>query len=240
MLKNILLDLDGTLVNTNNEIFDKAFFKCIGKKLYQDGYDGEKVAKAVLGGVQKMLLNDGSKSNEDVFWEFFEKTTNIKKNEIIETFDSFYDNNYDELRCYVMVEEVANDAVKILKSKGYNLVIATNPIFPIQAINKRATWGNIDLNDFSYVTAYDNSSYSKPNIGYYKEILEKNNFKAEETMMFGNDMVTDFVIEQIGVPCYIITDNLLNEEKIDECKQKGTYNEFLEFVKKLPDINKKI
>ena len=117
------------------------------------------------------------------------------------------------------------------------MILATNPLFPLIAVTKRAAWGNIDCGKFSYITSYENSSFSKPNINYYKEIIEKNNLNVEETMMFGNDTIDDLAIEQLGIPCYIITNNIVNPQNIGKCTKKGDYNEFYSFISNLPKIN---
>ena len=132
---------------------------------------------------------------------------------------------------------VTNKAVSLLKQKGYNLILATNPLFPKEAIVKRANWGGIDCDVFSYITSYENSSYAKPNVNYYMEILEKNNLDANETIMFGNDLVEDLAIEKINVPCYIIKNNMINIENLNNCTKKGDYDEFYNYISNLPNIN---
>ena len=115
--------------------------------------------------------------------------------------------------------------------------MATNPLFPKIAIEKRAHWGDIDCSCFSYITSYENSSYCKPNINYYKEIIDKNNLNIQETFMFGNDLIEDLIIENLNIPCYIITNNALHFENINNCTKKGDYNDFFDFINNLPDLN---
>ena len=146
-------------------------------------------------------------------------------------------NEYDNLDDCVEVVKSMNENIKLLKNKGYNLILSTNPLFPQIAIEKRASWGGIDCNNFSYITSYENSSYAKPNINYYKEIINNNNLKIEETMMFGNDLIEDLVIEDINIPCFIITNNMVNLGNIKKCTKKGDYNEFFTFINNLPKIN---
>ena len=237
MIKNIIFDLDGTLINTFQEKFNKKYFEGIYKKFALAGYDAKLLSKTVLDGVQVMIRNDGSKSNEGIFWDNFKNQTNIQKEEIIGLFEDYYNNEYNELFDCVEKIEVTTNAISILKDKGYNLILATNPLFPYVAVEKRASWGKIDCKEFSYVTTYENSSYAKPNINYYKEIISNNNLIEEETMMFGNDLVEDLAIEKLNIPCFIITDNMLNVENLNNCTKKGNYNEFLNFVNSLPKIN---
>ena len=237
MLKNILFDLDGTLINTLQDNFNEKYFSSICQKFYDAGYDGKTLSKAVLMGLEVMISNDGKESNEDAFWEFFQMYSGINKHDIIGLFDDFYDNEYDEMIDCVKAIEVTGKAINKLKEKGYNLILATNPLFPKKAIEKRAAWGNIDCENFTYITSCENSNYAKPNINYYKQIIENNNLNTEETMMFGNDLIEDLVVEELNIPCYIITNNMINTTNLSKCTKKGDYNEFYFFVNNLPKIN---
>lgn len=237
MIKNILFDLDGTLINTYQSNFNHKFFESIDKKFNDFGYEGKSLSKIVLEGLAVMVNNDGKNSNEEAFWKYFEKKSSIKKENVINIFEEFYNNEYDGLNDCVEKINASKEAISILKDKGYNLILATNPLFPKIAIEKRASWGDICCSDFSYITSYENSHYAKPNVNYYREIMENNNLNNEETMMFGNDLIEDLAVESLNVPCYIITDNMLNKENLNSCTKKGNYNEFLQFIYNLPKIN---
>lgn len=236
MIKNILFDLDGTLINTLKE-FDKKFFVLLESCFSKAKYDSKKLSEGVLLGLQAMRKNDGRCSNEDAFWKCFAEKTEIQKEDILEIFDCFYDVQYNELCDCVNKIGNVNSSISALKNKGYNLILSTNPLFPLKAIEKRAAFGGIDYSNFSYITSFENSSYAKPNINYYREILENNNLKIEETMMFGNDLIEDLAIEKIGIPCFIITNYMVNEDNIENCTKKGDYDAFLSFLNNLPKIN---
>ena len=73
-------------------------------------------------------------------------------------------------------------------------------------------------------------------INFYKQILENNKLNIEECLMVGNDLIEDLVIEEIGIPCYIITDNMLNDQHLNKCTLKGNYIDFYNFVLNLAKI----
>ncbi len=237
MIKNILFDLDGTLINTLQKQFNKKYFESLAIKFTKQGYDARILSAAVAEGLSLMLQNDGKKTNEEVFWSHFENKTNIKKEIMLSTFNDFYNNEYEELNICIKAIDTTSKAINILINKGYNLILSTNPLFPRIAIEKRMKWGNIDPACFSYITSYENSSYCKPNTNYYKQILDNNNLKYEETIMFGNDLIEDLAIEKIGIDCYIITNNMVSIENIEKCAKKGDYNDFFKFINNLPKIN---
>lgn len=236
MIKNVIFDLDGTLIKTNQDKFNENFFNLLKETFEKEGYDGSAMAMISLQSVGAMINNDGKKTNEEVFWSCFEEKTKLKKEKVYDLFNDLYYNKYDCM--YDSVESIKEmrEALESLKEKGYNLILATNPLFPKIAIEKRAKWGEIDCNVFSYVTSFENSSYSKPNVNYYKEIIKNNDLKIDETIMFGNDLVEDLAIEKTGINCYIIMDNAVNISNINSCSKKGNCKEAIEYINSFDKI----
>ena len=64
-------------------------------------------------------------------------------------------------------------------------------------------------------TYYENSSFCKPNIEYYKQVLSVFGLKPEECIMVGNDATEDGVAQKLGIKVFILTDCLINEKNID-------------------------
>ena len=71
MVKVFAFDLDGTLLPMDQDIFTNAYFSGLVKKLIPYGYEKESVISAVWSGVKAMILNDGTRLNEEAFWEKF-------------------------------------------------------------------------------------------------------------------------------------------------------------------------
>lgn len=234
MIKNILFDMDGTLINTIQDKHNEKYFTEIAKTFFEHDLDGNKAIETLFKALNMMENNNGDCTNKEIIYKLF--NDNFENLDIDRLFNNFYETKYDNVKDCVFKEDIAVKAINLLKDKGYNLILATNSYFPIEAVKKRLSWGNIDSNVFSYITTFDNSNYSKPNINYYKQIIEKNNLNIGETIMFGNDLKDDFIIEKMGIPCYIITDHILNEEKIKECNKKGNYNDFYNYINSLPNI----
>lgn len=230
MIKNILFDLDGTLINIDQEGFNKEYVYQVSNYFVKYGYDRATSIKCLWDGLIAAIKNDGSKTNEEVFSNYLGSTLGIDRNALEKIFSDFTKNEYDTLSKYIKKVDYACEAIKLLKDKKYNMILATNSLFPYETIKKRAKWGNIDIDDFSFVTTIENMNYSKPNVNYYKQILEVNNLKAEECMMFGNDLVEDLVIEKLGINCFIITDNMVNSEYLVNSKLNGSYKEFYKYI----------
>jgi len=78
---------------------------------------------------------------------------------------------FNEVKSIVEYSDIPKHLVSKMKEKGYTLVLVTNPLFPECGVLSRLEWGDIDKNVFTLLTHYGNSSYCKPNLGYYREIL---------------------------------------------------------------------
>ena len=70
-----------------------------------------------------------------------------------------------------------------VKQAGHKVILATNPIFPREAVLSRLSWIDLTQDDFDYITTYEISHYCKPNPDYYKEILENCNLQPAECVM---------------------------------------------------------
>lgn len=237
MINTILFDLDGTLLPMDLDEFIKIYFDSLGKKFAQLGYDYEVILKGVITGTKMMIKNDGNSTNEDIFWKNFYDVTNISKVDIEKDFIDFYQDDFTKLSKYTKQNKYMCEAVKELASKGYRLLLTTNPMFPKMAVEERVRWAGIDSDVFSIMTSYEYCHYTKPNVNYYKEVIEKENLILDECMMVGNDAIEDGVIETLGIPLYLITDHLINRSN-EPLKSKWYSNSeaFLSFVKELPSV----
>ena len=235
-MKNILFDLDGTLLPMDVEEFTQKYFGYIVQTMNNNGRDGKTILKAIGYGVDKIINNDGSVLNDILFWESFEKACGISRKEIEPEFTVFYENVFDKIDVGVQSPNMIQ-AVSILKEKGYKLYLTTNPLFPRIATEKRIKWAGLDINDFELVTTFENASYCKPNVNYYKEVIESQGLDIHECMMVGNDVKEDGVVETLGIPVYLVNDYLLNKYNLEiNTKWLGTSEDFLAFVNELPSL----
>lgn len=232
-LKYILFDLDGTLLPMDQDAFTKRYLGALAKKMAPIGFEPEKLIQSIWTGVSHMIKNDGNKTNEEVFWRAFEEIygTDVKK--YIPEFDAFYRNEFIAAKDACEFNESVSETIKNLKSRGLKLVLATNPIFPAVATERRIDWAGLDKNDFVHVTTYENSKFSKPNLKYYGEILEKIQAKPEECLMVGNDVSEDMVARELGIDVFLIPACLINKKDEDvSVYHQGSFSDLLEYVDK--------
>ncbi len=239
MIKNLLFDLDGTLLPMDQEEFVKAYFGALCEKFCPVlNLTQEEMIKGIWKSTGAMIKNDGSTSNGEKFWQTFARICGKKVLDYIKDFDEFYDNEFLAVKGVCGYNPSAPETIKVLQRKGYNLVAATNPIFPAVATQQRLKWAGLSPADFTLVTTYENSGYCKPNTAYYQDIMEKLNLDPEETMMVGNDVNEDVLPTQaLGIDSYIITDCLINSDDVDITNFKhSNFRDFLTYARMLPDV----
>jgi len=210
--KNILLDLDGTLLPVNMDNFLKLYFEALTKE-FSDLKNREEFIKILNQATEKMIRNDGQKVNAEVFKEtFFEKVNVENESEIMSRFDRFYRQKYPKLKDKLTLKSQSPELIEILKKANKNLILATNPLFPREAIEERIRWAGIDPDVFDYITCYEEMHYAKPNPNFYDEIAEKMNFAPDNSIMIGNNAKEDMIAKKTGMKTYLVKDYLVSKD----------------------------
>jgi FMN phosphatase YigB (HAD superfamily) len=129
------------------------------------------------------------------------------------------------------INEWPKKIVELLKQKGYDLILATNPIFPPEATMNRMQWPGLRPEDFRHITHYKNSHYCKPNPEYYLEIMKTCGLKPTECMMIGNDVREDMCAGKLGMETFLVTDCLINTQNADITPyRRGSIKDLYDFV----------
>ena len=230
-ITTVLFDLDGTLIPFDQNEFIEAYLHHITNKFVPMGYDKEILIKALWDGTGSMVKNDGKVMNRDVFKSTFTELMEKEYDEMEDDFMEFYEKEFDNVKETLQEEVNRAEFIKTIKDKGLKVILATNPIFPKVAVQTRLNWIVLSLDDFDYVTTFENSHYCKPNLEYYKEIFENIGSKPEESIMVGNNALEDMIVSELGVRTFLITDNLENPQKIDINKfENGSFDVIAEKV----------
>ncbi|NYB73673.1 HAD family hydrolase [Sedimentibacter hydroxybenzoicus DSM 7310] len=214
-INTILFDLDGTLLPIYQDEFIKSYFSRLAARILPMGFEKDAFVKAIMAGMEAMIDNDGTRTNAEAFWEIFERLLNVDREQLMDMFLDFYKNEFDEVKEIVTERISRREMIDNLRERGYTLVLATNPMFPIEAVATRLAWIQLSPEDFSLVTTFDNCRYCKPSVEYFQDILSKLNKKAEECIMIGNNTLEDMICEKIGIKAGLVTNNLENKNNYD-------------------------
>ena len=228
----LLFDLDGTLLGMRTEEFVHQYLGEISKFL-GDRFDTKLVVKAIWDATKAMIMSqEPDKTNEQVFIENFLIQSGIAKEEIWPIFDQFYQEVFPTLSHLTYPSPLAKQVVEAAKEAGYRIVVATNPVFPKDAIVSRLAWIELSPDDFDLITVYEESHHTKPNLGYFQEICDRIGVTPADCIMIGNHMQEDMVASKLGMTTFLVTDYLENRgEPVYPVDQQGTIQELYEEIK---------
>ncbi len=226
MIKTVMFDLDGTLLPFEQEDFIKLYFGGLCRKLAPYGYDPDSVVKYVWKGTKAMTENDGSRSNEEAFWEVFRAAFPGKPD--AQAFcDDFYVNEFDGVKACLKYVPDHSPMIERLKNAGLEVVLATNPLFPRCAVATRLAWVGLREDDFAYITDYSNSRFCKPNPKYFSELLQKLGRQPSECVMVGNSVAEDILpAGTLGIESFLASEFTENPTGEDISKlRSGSLND---------------
>ena len=214
-MRAVFFDLDGTLLGMDMESFIKRYLKELAAYSVPMGYEPKEIMDAMWKCTAEMIRNDGTKSNYERFWEAFAALCGERVYGDIPAFNKFYSNEFDIVKESCLPDgEAARAAVAAAREWADMVVLSTNPLFPHDAVATRLGWVGLKMEDFDFVTTYENSTLCKPNPVYYHEIMGKLNLKAEDITMVGNDMQEDMLASRAaGIPKqFYVTDYAINRD----------------------------
>lgn len=232
-MKTVLFDLDGTLLPMDMDAFTGAYFAAIARSL-ADLSDGKELIRWIWASTLYMIANDEERTNEEVFMEKFSEFAGERLPLFRQRFDAFYVNEFPALKDTVVKNDLVVKSVELLKNKGYELVVATNPLFPKSAILSRIEWAGLDPRDFVYISHYEKNHFCKPNLGFYREILRDIGKQGNDCLMVGNDVSEDMIAGKLGMKTYLITDCAIHIDSDVPYDRKGSYGDFYQFTEALP------
>ena len=222
MIKAVLFDLDGTLLPMELEIFTKQYMGALANAAAVGaGRDPKEFLRALNAGIVAMAMNDGGRTNEEVFWQAYTAHlgADARKDEPI--LARFYENEYRALQSVCGYAPEASEIVEGLYARGIPLALATNSVFPPVAIRERLRWAGVRPEAFAHITTYDNSHYTKPNPAYYKEIADTLGIAPECCLMVGNDTGDDLPAARAGMQVFLLHNWLVNPKGIDPSAYPG-------------------
>jgi FMN phosphatase YigB (HAD superfamily) len=226
--KAVLFDLDGTLLHSDHDALNREYLRTVSEA-FRGKADPSKIPGWIMEGYQAMLDNNGNgMTARDAFLARFEALSKMKPQEFEPVFIQYYIQAYPALKSAAHARPQHGGRKAVLKAReaGLKTMVATNAIYPIEAVRARLAWAGHAESDFDAVATYDRFTCIKPHPGYFLQCAAFLEVQPQECIMAGNDAQEDLVAEKTGMAVYFIKDIPINRSQRHPDCPTGTLNEF--------------
>ncbi|HET6498575.1 MAG TPA: HAD family hydrolase [Coriobacteriia bacterium] len=210
-MQGILFDLDGTLLDIDIGTFLDRYFAALARTIepLTDGGDTLQHAMGALTvATHTMMQPHPGRTNEQVFTEAFLTLTGIDIQEHADVFARFYADEFPLLGDGYGPAPGARAAVETALGLGLKVAIATNPIFPREAVRHRIAWADLDDLPVDAVTTFETMHACKPLPEYFLQTASLIGVGAQGCMMVGDDAELDLPAAAVGMRTYYVGDRV--------------------------------
>lgn len=207
MPKALLFDLDGTLIVNSMDTFLPPYFSALTRKL-AGIVPPKKLIDQLQASTRVMMANDDpARTNAQVFAADFFPKIGVPQEQLMPLFEDFYAHEYCDLRVFTKPVEEARGVLSSAFARHHPVVIATAPLFPLNALQQRLSWAEVADFPYAFITDYESMHASKPNPGYYSEIAGRLKRSPQECVMVGNEVQMDILpARRAGMKTFWVTD----------------------------------
>jgi len=233
-IKALLLDLDGTLLDIDMELFIPAYIRLLAP-YFSSICGAEEFAVHLMGSTRVMIENgDPALTNETVFFQDFCRRLQQPVDSVYPVFEQFYEQEFPRLRHWSRPRPGARPLVETARRRGLKLVLATNPLFPLSAVAHRLEWAGLSAEQFDLITTVENSHFCKPRPEYFLEIAGAIGCRPQECLMAGNDVQEDLGAARAGMATFLVEGMILHRGSGEpQCTYRGTLQDLARLVNEL-------
>lgn len=208
-MRAVLFDLDGTLLDIDLDRFLRQYFAALGPVLAEitgAGVSERQGLSALMESTSAMCSDPTDRTNRAVFEERFLQLTgtDLSADAAAQRISAFYTNEFPELRGAHSPRRGAQEVVGAAREAGLCVALATNPIFPMQAIRERMRWADLDETWFDVITSYETMHACKPDGRYFAHVAWLLGVEPEECLMVGDDAELDLPASEVGMSTFYV------------------------------------
>lgn len=231
MIKAVLLDLDNTLLANPDNVFAPAYLH-LAEQYFGQAWSVDGFSQVLLSTMRAMnTQHDMQQTNLQVAIRVIQQATGRSTEEVQRVSHLFYADAYTRLKDCTQPIAGAEALVNDLRGAGLAVVIATNPIYPPEAIQQRLSWAGLpnEFSAYNFVTHAGNMHFTKPDPAYYAEILARIGVEPDEALMVGDSLVNDIVpARQVGLRTFHIP---FAEDRADLSEDSKSLADLRQFIR---------
>jgi FMN phosphatase YigB (HAD superfamily) len=234
-VRAILFDLDGTLLNVEMNAYIFGYAEELGR-CFADLTNRCTFANALMKSAFDLLdSDDESQTNEEFFLDRMSQRLDISPDIFRARLQIFYSDGLQQLAPLVRPFPLSRRILRHCFDNDFQVVIATNPVFPRPVVDARLDWGRLSGFPFHMVTSYENSRFCKPHPRFFRDILDAFGLQPNEALMVGNDAEYDLPARDIGIPTFLL--ETCPDSQRDSAMRpdfRGSHQDLLELLRRIP------
>lgn len=208
-MEAVLFDLDGTLLPVDTMKFVAKYFNAVAQ-WFAPLFAPDEFQRMLWKAVGAMIeTSHPHETNAEAFTRAFQEVTGLAPHEFMPTFELFYRDGFPRLRDGIAPNPLAAEVVNLSRQLGCKVILATNPVYPENAILQRMEWAGLKPEQFDLITTYEGMHACKPSLDYFQELLSLIECEPGQCLMVGNDTLEDMVASKLGIDTFLVEEFLI-------------------------------
>jgi len=206
MIRGVLFDLDGTLLDIDLQRFLERYFEALREATlgFATPETADRIMEAVQRGTRAMMESHPGATNADAFAEEFEAASGTSFASVKSVYDVFYADVFPTLADGATAAAGSRRVIETAQSLGLAIAIATNPIFPRVAVEHRMVWAELGGLGLDVLTTYEDMLATKPRPDYFVQTADLIGIPPAECLMVGDDRYLDMPAADIGMRTFYV------------------------------------
>lgn len=238
-IKNLLVDLDGTLIGVRDLglliRFPKQFIRILRKHDRCRHFSWWKIFHTMQVMSREMALVSTDLTNDQRVTSVFAKELGFSNEEAAVILNETVNLVFPFLKSHFFPIESARTFINwaIEQKPAYRMVLATNPVWKEEIIRLRLRWAGIDPSVFESITHSERMHACKPSREYYSEILAQEGMTPSQTLLIGNDPKNDLPATLAGISVFLIRNSKPRKPLVLKGQQAPAWNGSFDQLRKL-------
>jgi len=238
MTLTLLFDLDDTLLGNPIETFLPEYTRGLSLRL-KTIVEPQLMVPQLMSATKAMVKNlNPCLTLNNVFDGAFYPALNIRRQDVQPDLDRFYAQDFPALKRLTRRFPDAIKAVDAALQGGYQVAVATNPLFPKTAVLQRLAWAGLPADEYPWlrVPCFEDFHFAKPHAEFFSELLGQIGWPDGPVIVVGNDVENDIQpARQLGLASFWVQDSPLRQAVPGSPRHvSGRLSDLVEWLKQTP------
>lgn len=203
MLKAILFDLDGTLLDLDGDAFLEAYIDGLSHELHP--WVSEAAFRQALwsAAVAAMTKSHPNSTNQEVLVQSLGEQLDVSPGDLLQRIEHFNHTKVHSVLPGGQPRPGARHAVEAAQSLGLKVAVATTPIYGAPVIQERLRRARLDDIHWDLI-ATDRFCSTKPHPDFFREVALRLDVAPDDCLMVGDDAFNDLSASNVGMATFYV------------------------------------